>query len=196
MPNTRQDNVALSAFMVDPEERRVINVTTHTITFSNYTKEIMVDQITLLIIGIVIGAIIAAIILSGFIERNMQARYEARLEEWKVTSLTETVKNAVNDALNKQRATVKGLISEQLAPLLPEFTEICNPADARFLGNPIDYIVFKNMTCDQGEEKPIEILLMDVKTGDAGLSQVQRRVKEAVDNHRVSFHVLRTGSYS
>ncbi|MFH2112371.1 MAG: Holliday junction resolvase-like protein [Candidatus Bathyarchaeota archaeon] len=153
------------------------------------------DQVTLLI-GIVIGAIIAAILLSSFIERNMQARYEAKLENWKATTLAEALKKATEDALSRQRATVKGLISEQLAPLLPEFTDLCNPADARFLGNPIDYVVFKDMTCDQGDEKPIEILLIDVKTGRAGLSHVQRRIKEAVDSRRVSFHVLRPGSHS
>jgi len=154
------------------------------------------DQVALLIIGVVIGVIIAAILLSGFVERNMQARYEAKLEEWKSTIHAEDMMRVREDALSRQRATVKGLISEQLAPLLPEFTDLCNPADARFLGNPIDYVVFKDMNCDQGDEKPIEILLIDVKTGRAGLSHVQRRVKEAADSRRVSFHVLRPGSHS
>lgn len=64
------------------------------------------------------------------------------------------------------------------------------------MATPIYYIVFKDMTCDQEDEIPIEILLIDVKTGKAGLSHAQRRIKEAVNSCRVSFHVLRLGSHS
>jgi predicted Holliday junction resolvase-like endonuclease len=86
---------------------------------------------------------------------------------------------------------LKGKIGEQIAPLLPEFFALCNPSDARFIGSPIDYLIFKNMTCEEGNELPIEVILLDVKTGKSGLNKVQKRIQEAVEDSRVRFHTLR-----
>lgn len=62
-----------------------------------------------------------------------------------------------------------------MAPLLPEFRDLYDPADARFIGSPIDYIIFKNLSkVDSAEEAPLEIVFVDVKTGKSALTKAQQ----------------------
>jgi predicted Holliday junction resolvase-like endonuclease len=93
--------------------------------------------------------------------------------------------------VDTSRAVLKGKIAEQIAPLLSGFLAKYNPADARFIGSPIDYLIFRNMSKGEDSEDPIEIVLPDVKAGKAGLNTIQRKIEEAVANKRVSFDVLR-----
>ena len=68
---------------------------------------------------------------------------------------------------------------------MPEFKY--NPADARFLGNPIDYLIFDGYSNDE----KINLVFMDVKKGEhAKLSKKQEKIKEAVDNKRVKWQTL------
>jgi predicted Holliday junction resolvase-like endonuclease len=93
------------------------------------------------------------------------------------------------DALGKSRAVLKGKISEQLAPVFPEFKY--NPADARFLGSPIDYIIFDGYSeAKEGRGKIRRIVLMDIKTGNAKLSPIEKRVREAVASGSVEWETL------
>ena len=87
--------------------------------------------------------------------------------------------------LARSRSVMRGQVSEQLAPLLPGFD--FEASDARFLGNPIDYVVFDGY----GEGSDVEIVLVEVKTGSARLSPNEQRVKDAVTAGRVRFEVLR-----
>ena len=48
--------------------------------------------------------------------------------------------------LNAEFHELKGKIGEQMAPLLEEFYSKYDLADARFIGQPIDYIIFKNLS--------------------------------------------------
>jgi predicted Holliday junction resolvase-like endonuclease len=93
------------------------------------------------------------------------------------------------EALGKSRAVLKGKISEQMAPVLPEFRY--NPADARFLGSPIDYIIFDGYSeAKDGRGKIRRIVLMDVKTGNAKLSPIERKVRDAVSSGSVEWQTL------
>ena len=72
------------------------------------------------------------------------------------------------DAINRSRAVIGGQFSEQLAPYLPNFPY--NPNECRFIGKPIDLIVFKGM-----DEKNItEIKFIEVKSGDSQLSKSEK----------------------
>ena len=83
-------------------------------------------------------------------------------------------------------SVVKGKVWEQIAPYLPEFEY--NPADARFVGDPIDYIIFSGMSDGDG---PVEVIVADIKTGRAQLSGNQRRIREAIEGGHVSFKLIR-----
>jgi predicted Holliday junction resolvase-like endonuclease len=76
---------------------------------------------------------------------------------------------------------------------LPGFLAKYNPADARFIGSPIDYLIFRNMSLGEDSEDPIEIVLLDVKTGNAGLNHIQKKIEAAAAEKRIKFDVLRIG---
>ncbi len=63
--------------------------------------------------------------------------------------------------MNRARSTLKGKIAEQMGPVLPEFP--FNPADTRFIGSPVDYIIFDGLT-EVADEKSrdIRIVFMEV----------------------------------
>jgi len=130
------------------------------------------------------------------IERGIRQTYESRLEEWKATELVETIEKRTAESLDRARAVLKGKIGEQLAPLLPEFLEKYSPSDARFMGTPIDYVIFKNMSKVEEGTEPVEVVLLDVKTGEATLNKVQKMIKSAVEEGRVKFETLRLGEPS
>lgn len=89
------------------------------------------------------------------------------------------------EAILKSRAVLSGQFSEQLAPFLPGFD--FKPTECRFVGKPIDFLVFKGM-----DEKDIsEIVFVEVKSGDSKLSPIEKKVKEAVKNRKVRWEEYR-----
>lgn len=48
------------------------------------------------------------------------------------------------DAIRKSEAVIRGKVTEHLMPYFPEFKY--NPKDVRFIGTPIDLIVFDGLT--------------------------------------------------
>lgn len=89
------------------------------------------------------------------------------------------------DAVARSGAALRGRASEQLAPLLPGFP-FC-PGDARFLGSPVDFVVFDGL----GDGELHEVVFVEVKSGTASLSGRERRVRDAVQAGRVSWFELR-----
>jgi predicted Holliday junction resolvase-like endonuclease len=110
--------------------------------------------------------------------RRMGLRQGRRQEEaeWKA----HTIEAIVKARLRQSRAVLGGLVSEQMAPLLPGFP--FDPGDCRFMGKPVDFIVFKGMN-----EKAIsEVIFLEVKSGlSKTLTGQEKRLKEAVQNGRV-----------
>jgi predicted Holliday junction resolvase-like endonuclease len=85
------------------------------------------------------------------------------------------------EAIMKSRAVLGGQFSEQLAPYLPNFEYL--PTECRFLGKPIDFIVFKGMD----EKKIEEVVFVEVKSGNAKLNSNEKNLKEAIDKKRVKW---------
>lgn len=83
------------------------------------------------------------------------------------------------DAITRSRSVIGGQFSEQLAPYLPDFGFL--PTECRFIGKPIDFIVFKGM-----DGKNIdEVVFVEVKSGDAKLSPQEKALKETIQNKKV-----------
>jgi predicted Holliday junction resolvase-like endonuclease len=78
-----------------------------------------------------------------------------------------------------------GKVSEQLLPYLPGFR--FNPKDARFLGSPVDLVVFDGLS--EGELRGVWFL--EVKTGNAALSGRERQIRDAILEKRVGWDELR-----
>jgi predicted Holliday junction resolvase-like endonuclease len=107
------------------------------------------------------------------------------LERWKIECTSEIRK----DSVNRSRYTLKGRISEQMAPLLPEFPY--SPADARFIGNPIDFVVFDGYTKAKDEKgDEISVVLVEVKKGKGKLTREESLIKKAVEEGRFSWRTI------
>ncbi len=97
---------------------------------------------------------------------------------------TETVKIRAA-AIKGSTAVVKGRVAEQLVPFRPDFHY--NPRDIRFLGSPIDLVVFKGLT----EGKVTQIVFVEVKTGNSRMSKRERQVQAAIHRGDVAFEMFR-----
>lgn len=86
------------------------------------------------------------------------------------------------DAIKRSRAVIGGQVVEQIAPFLPNFP--CSPADAKFIGKPIDFIAFSGLA---EKDKVDEVLLIEVKTGQSTLSGREKEIKRAVKEGRVRY---------
>jgi len=129
----------------------------------------------LLLILICLAAAIM-IILAFRAGRASGRRAENR--DWTENKL-ETV---VRDRIKRSRAVLGGQFSEQLAPYLPDFP--FNPNECRFIGKPIDFLVFKGMDAGRIDE----VVLVEVKSGKAkNLSKIERLLRDAVNDGRVSW---------
>src|SRR4051794_11993901 len=100
------------------------------------------------------------------------------------------LEDARKDTLTKSRSITLGKTQEQVAPLFPEFLSQFNPNDARFLGSPLDFVVFDGL-CDGDDVAVRQIVFVEVKTGKANLSRRERRVRDAIQAGRVSYQMLR-----
>ncbi len=123
---------------------------------------------------------------------RLREEYEAKLRAQAEAHRRELA-SARRESVAGSRAVLKGKMAEQMAPLLPGFDYL--PADARFLGDPVDYVVFDGYSAckDGGDCASVEIVILDVKQGQARLSRGQRLIAEAVAAGRVRFEVVRVG---
>jgi predicted Holliday junction resolvase-like endonuclease len=99
--------------------------------------------------------------------------------------LRKATKIAAESALQRSRHVLKGQAAEQLAPLSAGFPYL--PNDSRFLGSPIDYLVFDGLS----EDQELEIVFLEVKSGRAKLSKREAKIREAVMAGRVRWEELR-----
>lgn len=87
----------------------------------------------------------------------------------------------------KQRAVIKGQLEEKYFPItaghpLSEF---------RFIGDPIDYILFRGYTAAKDEGGKIdEVVFIEIKTNTSRLSPHQRKIKEAIEDRRVRWETI------
>lgn len=92
------------------------------------------------------------------------------------------------ETIQRSLAVTTGKVAEQLVPFLPAFP--FNPRDVRFLGSPVDLVVFDGLS--EGEVK--RIVFVEIKTGGAGLSVRERSVRDVVQARVVTWRELRLSS--
>jgi predicted Holliday junction resolvase-like endonuclease len=144
-----------------------------------------------ILLGLVAAVALLALVLVVFLWHSDRRRGQARLEQL-LREQDRNLTEARRDSVQKSRSTLKGQIAEQLAPLLPGFRYL--PADARFLGDPIDYVIFSGSTDvrdNRREASVLDIVLLEVKQGASSLSPFQRAIARSVEEGRVRFEILR-----
>jgi len=118
---------------------------------------------------------------AGELERLSDEKAKIIFEGWR-TREEETIRS---DAVRRSESVTRGKITEHLVPFFPGFPY--NPRDARFLGSPVDLIVFDGLS--EGEIR--EIVFAEIKTSrKPSLSRREREVRECVKERRVSYTLL------
>lgn len=127
---------------------------------------------------LIVFAILAFLFLLAGLKIGSRHGRNRERAEWESGKLEGIVKTR----LKQSRAVIGGQVSEQLAPLLPGFKY--DPGDCRFIGKPIDFIIFKGMN-GKGID---EVVFLEVKTGkNPALNEQEKRLREAVRSKNVSW---------
>lgn len=100
------------------------------------------------------------------------------------------LRDARRHAIRQHRAVTHGQLYEQLVPYLPDFD--FNPKDARFLGRPVDFVVFDGL--DEGDLR--RIVFVEVKTGGSKLTPRERLIRDAIREGRIAWKEIRRSDVS
>ena len=121
---------------------------------------------------------------SKTIEENSMRSWKNQFDAWCITKEKEIRK----DSVERSRNIIRGQATEHLAPLMMDNYSL---KDYRFLGNPIDFIIYNGLgDVADGKSDTIEsIIFLDIKTGKSKLSKVQRRIRDCIRNGNVEFLV-------
>jgi predicted Holliday junction resolvase-like endonuclease len=131
-------------------------------------------------IAFTIVVAILIIILSNYIIRYV---YERRFRVWRDDAILHwqsEMDQARKTAVEQSRAVLGGKFTEQMVPFFPDFRY--DPTEVRFIGSPIDMIVFPGLS--QGD--PREIVILEVKSGkNQQLTPPQKKIRELIENGMV-----------
>jgi len=125
--------------------------------------------VTAIVVSVVVGVAI------GFLAGRALTAKAKDLE------FREREKAVRRDSITRSRSTLSGQVLERLAPHLPDFPY--DPTELRFIGTPVDYLVFRGLSLGAVEE----IVFLEVKSGKGHLSPGQRSVRDAVKALRVAW---------
>ena len=156
------------------------------------------------VIGVLFGILLVAFLVLLWKYTELKGRVEERaremFEEWRDRELESVAtkkaeilfedwkqryeKEIRRDVIERSRAVITGKVVEQLTPYLPQFKY--NPKDARFIGSPVDLIVFDGL--DEGNLR--KIVFIEVKSGKSSLSKREKLVKDAIEKGKVEYEIL------
>ncbi len=135
-----------------------------------------------IVLSVLITAAVAILIilLLNYITR---LRYEKRFKEWRDAELLKwqtEMEQARRAAVSQSRAVLGGKFTEQMVPFFPDFKY--DPTEVRFIGTPIDMVVFPGLS--KGE--PEEIVILEIKTGrSAQLTPQQKKIRRLIEDGMV-----------
>ncbi|MSS75271.1 hypothetical protein EXS73_03620 [Candidatus Pacearchaeota archaeon] len=122
---------------------------------------------------ILLVVILLGLLIAFYIGQKIGA--SRKHTEWETTLMP----HQRQDAIMRSRAVLGGQFSENLAPYLPNFP--FSPTECRFIGKPIDFIVFKGADSKQIDE----VIFVEVKSGTSTINKHEKNLKEAIEQKRV-----------
>lgn len=115
-------------------------------------------------------------------------KYERSFRQWQETERQkwEEEKSKVRkEAITQSRSVLGGKFVEQMAPYLPDFKY--DPTEARFIGSPIDLIVFPGLATGN----PREIVIMEIKSGKSGqLTPPEDKIRQLIEDGMVRWELM------
>lgn len=115
---------------------------------------------------------------------------EIRRQEYEV-ELKQKSKDAKNLKIkadvSSEKKAIETNIGKSMEKFLPTYKNFnMNLKECRFLGNPIDYIIFEGALTNNIKH----ITFLEVKTGEAPLNPNQKMVRKAVESNDVNCKVI------
>jgi predicted Holliday junction resolvase-like endonuclease len=143
----------------------------------------------IIVILFILLAGLLSFVLAYFLARF---QFEVKLGKYKQESgkkQQEDMEAARKDAISQSRGVLGGKFTEQMMPYLPDFKY--DPTEARFIGSPIDMIVFPGLS--KGE--PREIVIVEIKSGkNAHLTPSEAKIRELIENGMVRWELIQRPS--
>jgi predicted Holliday junction resolvase-like endonuclease len=138
--------------------------------------------------GIIIAVVIAVILFVLLVNYIIRLKFERRFRQWQETEALRweaEVEKTARAAVTQSRAVLGGKFTEQMVPYLPDFKY--DPTEARFIGSPIDLIIFPGLA--QGD--PEEIVIMEIKTGKSTqLTPQERKIRQLIEDGMVRWELI------
>jgi len=140
---------------------------------------------TVVLIAIIIIVAILGIFLVYYFTK---LKFEMKFRQWQETERLrweEERQRTAREAIAQSRAVLGGKFVEQMAPYLPEFKY--DPTEARFIGSPIDLIIFPGLATGD----PKEIVIMEIKTGKTSqLTPQERKIRQLIEDGMVRWELI------
>ncbi|MEE9399719.1 MAG: Holliday junction resolvase-like protein [Dehalococcoidales bacterium] len=144
------------------------------------------------IIALIVIIVAAAILVIFLVYHSVRLKFERKFRQWQETEWQRWEKErekSIREAIAQSRAVLGGKFTEQLAPYLPEFKY--DPTEARFIGSPIDLIVFPGLATGD----PEEIVIIEIKTGKTvQLTQQERKIRQLIEDGMVRWELIQKPS--
>ena len=123
--------------------------------------------------GIILGIIIGVVI--GYLIHQSMTN----------TTFSRRIKSERSSAIKQSKAVSLGHISEQLAPIMPNFPY--HIKDMVFIGKGFDYLVLDWLS----EWQIRKIIFVEIKTGRSSQNLNERMIQHVVNNKFVSYELIR-----
>ena len=117
-------------------------------------------------IVLVVAIIICGIIIYKLVKKNSQ--------------LSTNIKSLQSQ--KKSAETRFGQAAEHFVPFLEDFKH--HPSQAKFLGQPVDFVIFT----------PEKLVFLEVKSGQSQLSTKQRKIRDLIKDGKVEWEEIRVKS--
>jgi len=133
--------------------------------------------------AVITVAVAAVLVIAFFSYLALRLRFEKRFRDWQAREVgrwqTELAEGR-RDAVVRSRAVLGGRFTEQMVPYFPDFRY--DPTEVRFIGTPIDLVVFPGLA--RGD--PQEVVILEIKTGkNPQLTPAQRKIRQLVEDGMV-----------
>ena len=131
----------------------------------------------------IILSFLLLIFLAYFVIKNLEWKF--RFEQKVKEAIEKREEEIKEEAIKRSARVLAGKTLEKFIPFLKNFPH--NPQDARWLGDPIDFVIFDGLS--SGE--PSKIIFCEVKSGESKLTKQQEKIRELVKKKRVEWSEFR-----
>jgi predicted Holliday junction resolvase-like endonuclease len=128
-------------------------------------------------------SLILLVLVIYLIYKNLEWRF--KFEERVKKYIEEKEEEIRRDAIERSSKILSGKALEKLVPLLKNFNH--SPHDVRWLGDPIDLVVFDGASNDN----PQKITFVEIKYGESELTEKQKKIKQIIKEGKVFWEEIR-----